>query len=87
MIFEGRVVGKVKPEDGLDVKTLEGKKIDPDGDVLDKNGNRLASCERYQEPEPEPEPEEEPEDLSLLEGKKVNSKSHNPLTMSQRTSC
>lgn len=74
VIYEGRVVGKVKPEDGLDVKSLEGKKIDADGDVLDKNGNRLASCERYQEPEEEAPPEEEPEDLSILDGKKVNSK-------------
>jgi hypothetical protein len=40
--------------------------------VLDKNGNVLGKCERYQEEEEVPEPEAEAEDLSVLEGKKVN---------------
>jgi hypothetical protein len=48
--------------------------VDADGDVLDKNGNVLGKAERYQEDEPEEVPEEVPEaeDLSALEGKKVN---------------
>jgi uncharacterized protein DUF3659 len=40
--------------------------------VIDKNGNVLGKAERYQEDEPEPEPEAEAEDLSVLEGMKVN---------------
>jgi hypothetical protein len=42
--------------------------------VIDKNGNVVGKAERYQEeePEPEPEPEAEAEDLSVLEGMKVN---------------
>jgi hypothetical protein len=55
-----------------DAKKLEGKKVDEDGDILDKHGNNLGRAERYQEEEPEPEPEPEKEDLSALEGKKVN---------------
>lgn len=40
--------------------------------MIDKNGNVLGKAERYQEDEPEPEPEAEAEDLSVLEGMKVN---------------
>jgi hypothetical protein len=42
--------------------------------VIDKNGNVLGKAERYQEEdaEPEPEPEAEVEDLSAMEGMKVN---------------
>jgi len=68
VIFEGRIVGKLV--DG-DAKKLEGKKVDADGDVLDKNGNTLGRAERYQEEEEVPEVPEA-EDLSILEGKKVN---------------
>lgn len=68
VIFEGKVVGKVVEGDP---KKLEGKKVDADGDILDKNGNSLGKAERFQEEEEVPE-EKEPEDLSLLEGKKVN---------------
>ncbi|RFU27349.1 hypothetical protein B7463_g9009, partial [Scytalidium lignicola] len=69
VIFEGRIVGKLVQGEG---KSLEGKKIDPDGDVLDKRGNVIGKAERYTEEEPAPEPEPEAEDLSILEGKKVN---------------
>ncbi|KAJ2891591.1 putative late embryogenesis abundant protein [Zalerion maritima] len=55
-----------------DAKQLKGKHVDPDGDVLDKNGNFLGKAERWEE-EPEPEPEPEPEvDCSILAGKRVN---------------
>jgi hypothetical protein len=40
--------------------------------VIDKNGNVLGKAERYQEEEPEPEPEAEAEDVSAMEGMKVN---------------
>ena len=68
VIFEGKIVGKLIEGDA---KKLEGKKVDADGDILDKNGNTLGKAERYQEEEEVPE-EEQPEDLSILEGKKVN---------------
>jgi hypothetical protein len=68
VIFENKIVGKLVEGDP---KALEGKKVDADGDVLDKNGNTLGRAERYQEEEAPPE-EEQPEDLSILEGKKVN---------------
>ena len=64
--YDGLVVGKLVEGDA---KTLVGKKVDPDGDVVDKNGNLLGKAERYEEPEPEPEPEV---DVSELAGKKVN---------------
>ena len=66
VVYEGLVVGKLIEGDA---KTLVGKKVDPDGDVVDKNGNLLGKAERYDEPEPEAEPEA---DLSELAGKKVN---------------
>lgn len=68
VIFEGKIVGKVIEGDP---KKLEGKKIDADGDILDKNGNTLGKAERFQEEEELPQ-EEQPEDVSELEGKKVN---------------
>jgi hypothetical protein len=68
VLFEGRIVGKVVEGDA---KKLEGKKVDADGDILDKHGNTLGKAERYQEEEAIPEVPEV-EDLSDLEGKKVN---------------
>jgi hypothetical protein len=68
VIFEGRVIGKVVEGDA---KKLEGKKVDADGDILDKHGNTLGKAERVQEEEPVVEEPEEV-DVSLLEGKKVN---------------
>ena len=70
-MYEGQIVGKLI--DG-DAKKLAGKKVDADGDVLDKHGNVLGKAERYEEEEVVPEEPEAPEvaDLSSLEGKKVN---------------
>jgi hypothetical protein len=67
VIFQGQIVGKLIEGD---FRKLEGKKVDADGDVLDKNGNILGKAERYQEEEIVPE--EVSIDLSLLDGKKVN---------------
>ncbi|OWP05467.1 hypothetical protein B2J93_6374 [Marssonina coronariae] len=71
VLFEGKIVGKLVQGDA---KKLEGKKVDADGDVLDKNGNTLGKAERFQEEDvvSEEEVPEAPVDLSLLEGKKVN---------------
>ncbi|KAI1743014.1 hypothetical protein F4680DRAFT_445487 [Xylaria scruposa] len=68
VIFEGRQVGVVV---GDDWQKLIGKKVDADGDILDKNGNVVGHAERQEEEEPE-EPEEVPIDYSMLKGKKVN---------------
>jgi len=73
------VVGKdgfVKAEDGTtigkliegDAKKLAGKKVDEDGDVIDKNGNVVGKCERWEEEEVVPEAI----DYSILAGKRVN---------------
>ena len=51
-----------------DPKKLAGKTVDPDGEIVDKNGNVLGRAERYDEPEVE----EEVKDQSLLAGKRVN---------------
>ncbi|KAI0019201.1 hypothetical protein F4780DRAFT_771389 [Xylariomycetidae sp. FL0641] len=49
-----------------DPKKLQGKPVDPDGDILDKNGNQLGRAERWY-------PEEKPEvDMSVLAGKRIN---------------
>ncbi|KAL2066830.1 hypothetical protein VTL71DRAFT_1254 [Oculimacula yallundae] len=69
VIFEGKIVGKLIEGDA---KKLEGKKVDADGDVLDKNGNTLGKAERFQEEDAVPEEEAPAADLSALEGKKVN---------------
>lgn len=69
VIFEGKIVGKLIEGDA---KKLEGKKVDADGDVLDKNGNTLGKAERFQEEDIVPEEEAPAVDLSILEGKKVN---------------
>lgn len=66
---DGDIVGRLVEGDA---KKLKGKKVDEDGDVLDKQGNKLGHAERW-EPEPEAEPEPEPEvDKSILAGKRVN---------------
>ncbi|OKL61665.1 hypothetical protein UA08_02200 [Talaromyces atroroseus] len=59
------IVGKIVEGDP---KSLRGKAVDDDGEILDKYGNVKGRAERYEPPEEE---EEEP-DLSLLEGMKVN---------------
>ncbi|KAJ4418928.1 hypothetical protein N0V82_005277 [Gnomoniopsis sp. IMI 355080] len=67
--WEGQTVGKVIEGD---LKALQGKTVDPDGEILDKNGNVIGKAERYEEPEAEEEPEPEAIDLSILAGKRVN---------------
>ena len=56
------VVGRLIEGDG---KKLLGRAVDEDGDVLDKNGNRLGKAERYEVPEEE-------EKKNPWEGRKVN---------------
>ncbi|KAM7203831.1 Protein of unknown function (DUF3659) domain containing protein [Naviculisporaceae sp. PSN 640] len=69
VVSNGEWVGKVVSGD---LKTLRGRPVDKDGDILDKGGNVIGKAERW-EPEPEEEPEPEPEvDKSLLAGKRVN---------------
>ncbi|KAH8586759.1 hypothetical protein B0O99DRAFT_643579 [Bisporella sp. PMI_857] len=69
VIYDGQIIGKLIEGDA---KTLAGKKVDADGDVLDRHGNTLGKAERSEEEEPAPEPEPEEADLSELEGKVVN---------------
>jgi len=64
----GEVVGRVIEGDA---KKLKGKKVDEDGDILDRAGNVLGKAERWEEEEPEPEPEVTV-DKSILAGKRVN---------------
>jgi hypothetical protein len=47
---KGMIIGRLI--DG-DCKKLLGKSVDPDGDVLDKNGNTLGKAERWEEEEKE----------------------------------
>ncbi|CAN8102113.1 unnamed protein product [Discula destructiva] len=69
VIWEGQTVGKVIEGD---LKALQGKTVDADGEILDKNGNVIGKAERYEEEEPEAEPEPEQIDMSILAGKRVN---------------
>ncbi|KAI0899039.1 hypothetical protein F4806DRAFT_493541 [Annulohypoxylon nitens] len=68
VIYDGRQVGVVT---GDDFQKLIGKKVDADGDILDKNGNVIGHAERAEAEEPS-EPEEEEVDYSMLRDKKVN---------------
>ncbi|KAI1644631.1 uncharacterized protein F4817DRAFT_318633 [Daldinia loculata] len=68
VIFDGRQVGVVV---GDDFQKLIGKKVDADGDILDKNGNVLGQAQRVEAEEPV-ELEEEPVDYSMLRDKVVN---------------
>ncbi|AEO55606.1 hypothetical protein MYCTH_2299608 [Thermothelomyces thermophilus ATCC 42464] len=69
VVPSGDVVGRLVQGDEA---ALQGKSVDPDGDILDKAGNVIGKAERW-EPEPEKEPEPEPEaDKSVLAGKRVN---------------
>lgn len=61
------IVGRVTEGD---VKKLFGKAVDEDGDVLDKNGNVLGKCERWEEEAVE----EAQKDVHPLAGLKVNKK-------------
>lgn len=69
VIFEDQVVGKLIEGDA---RKLVGKKIDQDGEVVDRLGNVLGRAERYIEEDAAPEPEPEKVDLSALAGKRVN---------------
>jgi len=66
VIFEGEVIGKVIEGDA---KKLHGKKVDADGDIVDRYGNVLGKAERWEAPEEEVAPEV---DNSSLAGKRVN---------------
>ncbi|KAM0815902.1 putative LEA domain-containing protein [Seiridium cardinale] len=68
VVFEGRQVGVVIEGDA---EKLIGKKVDADGDILDKNGNVIGKAER-KEAEEAAEPEPEAVDYSVLKDKKVN---------------
>ena len=71
VLFEGQIVGKLIEGDG---KKLAGKKVDKDGEVVDKIGNVLGKAERWTEPD---EPEPEPIDMSALAGKRVSTFNYN----------
>ena len=47
-----------------DAKRLLGRKVDEDGDVVDKNGNTIGKAERW-------EPEEKKRDVNPMSGRKV----------------
>jgi hypothetical protein len=66
ILFEGQIVGKLVSGDA---KRLVGKKIDQDGEIVDKIGNVLGVAERWIE---EDAPEPEKVDNSALAGKRVN---------------
>ncbi|KAF7521892.1 hypothetical protein PCG10_007836 [Penicillium crustosum] len=72
--FDNAVVGKdgvVQDGDKVigrliegDAKRLLGRKVDEDGDVLDKNGNTIGKAERW-------EPEEKKRDVNPMSGRKI----------------
>lgn len=66
LMYDDQIVGKLIEGDA---KKLAGKKVDKDGEIVDKVGNVLGKCERYEEPD---EPEPEKVDNSALAGKRVN---------------
>jgi ElaB/YqjD/DUF883 family membrane-anchored ribosome-binding protein len=57
-----RIIGRVIEGDA---KRLLGRKVDEDGDILDKNGNTIGKAERW-------EPEEKKRDVNPMSGRKVN---------------
>ncbi|OJJ46071.1 hypothetical protein ASPZODRAFT_67349 [Penicilliopsis zonata CBS 506.65] len=58
----GRIIGRVIEGDA---KRLLGRKVDEDGDILDKNGNTIGKAERW-------EPEEKKRSINPMSGRKVN---------------
>ncbi|KAH6718676.1 hypothetical protein BKA61DRAFT_629600 [Leptodontidium sp. MPI-SDFR-AT-0119] len=66
IVSGGKVVGKLVEGDA---KKLENKKVDADGEILDRNGNSLGRAERWTE---EDAPEPEKIDFSILAGTRVN---------------
>jgi hypothetical protein len=69
VIYDGQIVGRLVEGDA---KKLTGKKVDPDGEVVDKIGNVLGKAERWDGPEEEVIPEAPKIDMSILAGKRVN---------------
>lgn len=57
-----RIIGRLTEGDA---KRLMGRKVDEDGDVMDKNGNTIGKAERW-------EPEEKQRDVNPMSGRKVN---------------
>ncbi|KAJ5902557.1 hypothetical protein N7495_003085 [Penicillium taxi] len=62
IIDAGRIIGRLIEGDA---KRLLGRKVDEDGDVIDKNGNTIGKAERW-------EPEEKKRDINPMSGRKVN---------------
>jgi hypothetical protein len=62
VVMDGdRIIGRLIEGDA---KRLLGRKVDEDGDVLDKNGNSIGKAERW-------EPEEKQRDVNPMAGRKV----------------
>jgi hypothetical protein len=59
----GQQVGRLV--EGSDPKKLVGRKVDEEGDILDKSGNVIGKAERY-------EPEEKKREKNPMSGHKVN---------------
>ncbi|KAJ5157663.1 uncharacterized protein N7482_008763 [Penicillium canariense] len=62
VVAGGRIIGRLIEGDA---KRLIGRKVDEDGDVVDKNGNTIGKAERW-------EPEEKKRDVNPMAGRKVN---------------
>lgn len=62
VIFNGEIVGRLIEGEA---KKLSGKKIDADGEIVDRVGNLLGKAERW-EPEEEVVPEPVKIDMSIL---------------------
>ncbi|KAL8661600.1 MAG: hypothetical protein Q9202_005428 [Teloschistes flavicans] len=60
---DGEIVGRLV--EGQDEKALVGRKVDGDGDILDKSGNVIGKAERW-------EPEEKERRVNPMSGHKVN---------------
>ncbi|KAF7192652.1 Mesocentin [Pseudocercospora fuligena] len=58
----GDIIGRVVEGD---IKKLLGHTVDEDGDILDKNGNKIGKAERW-------EPEEKERRVNPMSGKRVN---------------
>lgn len=62
VVMDGdRIIGRLVEGDA---KRLLGRKVDEEGDVLDKNGNTIGKAERW-------EPEEKQRDVNPMAGRKV----------------
>lgn len=61
VVDHDRIIGRLVEGDA---KRLLGRKVDEDGDVVDKNGNTIGKAERW-------EPEEKARDVNPMSGRKV----------------